>query len=449
MANDNPTDPVISQSVSASIGVAPGRLDVMGGIADYSGSLLLQMPIREKTVVTIEHTEDLHNRFVVTSAQEEGQFEIGLDQIAGIPYRELGAVLRSRPGGEWAAYVLGCFAVLEQEKGLKYHGAGISIHSDVPIGKGVSSSASLEVATMHAICSAYDLRLDPVELAVLAQKVENLVVGAACGLMDQLSVNLGKEGHLLPIICQPHEVFEPVVIPEGVRFLGLDSGVRHAVSGASYGDVRTAAFMAFTLAMVRSGAPKESFLDLDSLPFKGFWANVTPKDFYEKYDMLIPRSMKGSDYLEEIGFHIDPVTTVDPGKEYNLFQAALHPVAEGSRIKDFLKILRGLPEAEDPEMMLITLGRLMLASHEGYNAVGLGEPVTNRIVDLVRQRRGEGNGIYGARISGGGSGGTVSVMIGSDKGYEQLLDIKRIMEWETGKEHRLFEGSSNGAHYIN
>jgi L-arabinokinase len=159
--------------------------------------------------------------------------------------------------------------------------------------------------------------------------------------------------------------------------------------------------------------------------------------------------MKGSDYLEEIGFHFDPATSVDPGKEYNLFHAALHPVAENSRVKDFLKILQGLPEAEDPEMMLIIMGRLMLASHESYTMVGLGEPVTNRIVDLVRQRRGEGNGIYGARISGGGSGGTVTVMIGSEKGYEQLLEIKQVMEWELGKELKLFEGSSNGAHYIN
>jgi L-arabinokinase len=431
------------------VGIAPGRLDVMGGIADYSGSLLLQMPISERTVVTIEHSEELRDRFVVVSAQEDGQFEISLEQIAGIPYRELGPVLRSRPGGDWAAYVLGCYAVLEQEKGLTYQGARISIDSEVPIGKGVSSSASLEVATMHAICKAYGFTLNPLELSLLAQKVENLVVGAACGLMDQLSVNLGKEGHLLPIICQPHEIFYPVAIPEGVRFLGLDSGVRHAVSGASYSDVRTAAFMAFAIAMVRGGVSKEAFFDKDTLPYRGFWANVSPKEFYEKYDVLIPRSMKGSDYLEEIGFHIDPVTIVDPGKEYDLFHAALHPVAENSRIKDFLKILQGLPDAEDPEMMLITLGRLMLGSHEGYNAVGLGEPVTNRIVDLVRQRRGEGNGIYGARISGGGSGGTVTVMIGSEKGYEQLLEIKQVMEWETGKELKLFEGSSDGAHYIN
>lgn len=431
------------------VGVAPGRLDVMGGIADYSGSLLLQMPIREKTVVTIEHSVGLDDRFVIESAQEESRFEITLDQIAGIPYHELGALLRARPGGDWAAYVLGCFAVLEQEKGLKYRGAGISIDSDIPVGKGVSSSAALEVATMQAICKAYGLLLDPLELSLLTQKVENLVVGAACGLMDQLSVNLGREGHLLPIVCQPHNVFEPVFIPGGVRFLGLDSGVRHAVCGTSYSDVRTAAFMAFTLAMVRSGVPREAFLESNSFPFGGFWANVSPKEFYDQYDMLIPRSLKGSDYLEEIGIHIDPVTTVDPGKEYHLFHAALHPVAENSRIKDFLRILQCLNEAEDPEMMLITLGRLMLASHEGYNYVGLGEPVTNRIVDLVRQRRGVGNGIYGARISGGGSGGTVTVMIGSDKGYEQLLDIKRIMEWETGKELKMFEGSSNGAHYIN
>ncbi|HSF46456.1 MAG TPA: hypothetical protein VLA58_10620, partial [Chitinophagaceae bacterium] len=364
-------------------------------------------------------------------------------------YRELGALLKTKPGGNWAAYVLGCFAVLGQEKGLTYTGARIFIESEVPIGKGVSSSASLEVATMHAICKAYGLVLDPLELSLLAQKVENLVVGAACGLMDQLSVNLGKEGHLLPIICQPHEIFDAVEIPEGVSFLGLDSGVRHAVSDASYSDVRTAAFMAFTLAMVRSGVPKQAFKDQDHLPFGGFWANISPKDFYNIYDMLLPRRMKGSDYIEEIGFHIDNITTIDPNKEYNLYHAALHPVAENSRINDFKTILQGLAKAEDQELMMITLGRLMLSSHEGYNSVGLAEPVSNRIVDLVRQRRGEGSGIYGARISGGGSGGTVTVMIGSDKGYEQLLDIKRIMEWETGKELRLFEGSSNGAHYIN
>jgi galactokinase len=431
------------------IGIAPGRLDVMGGIADYSGSLLLQMPIAERTVVRIEAGGERREIFTVESTHADEIFEINLAEISGIPYRELGPVLRSKPGGSWAAYVIGCYAVLREEKGLQFHGGHIRINSDVPVGKGVSSSASLEVATMHAICKAYGLKLDPIELAVLAQKVENLVVGAACGLMDQLSVNLGKEDHLLPIICQPHETFQPVAIPEGVRFFGLDSGVRHAVCGASYSEVRTAAFMAFTVGMIANGVAREQLLHAASIPFGGYWANVSLDDFHSIYAPLIPREMKGSRFLEEFGFHIDPVTRIDPDTVYHLYNAALHPVAENSRIRTFLRVLQDLDHAEDRELALISLGMLMLASHDGYNSVGLGEPVTNRIVDLVRERRGMGNDIYGARVSGGGSGGTVTVMVGSDEGYEKLLEIRHIMEEETGKELKLFEGSSDGANYIN
>jgi L-arabinokinase len=159
--------------------------------------------------------------------------------------------------------------------------------------------------------------------------------------------------------------------------------------------------------------------------------------------------MKGSQFLEEFGIHIDPVTSVDPDTIYHLYNAALHPVAENSRIRTFQRVLEEIEQAEDRELSMISLGMLMLASHEGYNSVGLGEPVTNRIVELVRERRGMGNDIYGARISGGGSGGTVTVMVGSEQGYENLLEIRRIMEEETEKELKLFEGSSDGGHYIN
>jgi galactokinase len=439
----------IRQFANPSIGIAPGRLDVMGGIADYSGSLLLQMPIAERTMVRLEPGDDWHDVFIVESTQEDENFEIRLEEIAGIPYRELGPLLKKKKGGSWAVYIIGCFAVLKEEKGLQYRGGRIRVNSEVPIGKGVSSSASLEVATMHAICKAYDFKLDPIELALLAQKVENLVVGAACGLMDQLSVNLGREDHLLPIICQPHEIFEPIAIPEGVRFFGLDSGVRHAVSGASYSDVRTAAFMAFTVGMIRNGIPKTQLQNAVLMPFGGFWANVSLEEFHAVYEPLIPKRMKGSQFLQEFGVYIDHVTQVDPDTVYSLYNSALHPVAENSRIRTFLRVLQDLDQAEDREMALISLGILMLSSHEGYNSVGLGEPVTNRIVELVRERRGMGNDIYGARISGGGSGGTVTVIVGSDEGYEKLLEIKQIMEDETGKVLKLFEGSSDGGNYIN
>jgi L-arabinokinase len=88
----------------------------------------------------------------------------------------------------------------------------------------------------------------------------------------------------------------------------------------------------------------------------------------------------------------------------------------------------------------------MLGSHQGYNDVGLGEAVTSRIVDLVKLW-GIGHGLPGARISGGGSGGTVTMMVTSDEGYEVMMRIKHRIESETGKALKLFEGSSDGANF--
>lgn len=414
-------------------GVAPGRLDVMGGIADYSGSLLLQMPIAEKTVVDLIKRHDGVFRVQTDAEVNACEALISLQLLRGCTLEQYGQRARQAGLAQWALYVLGCFKVLEEELGLEWNGADVEIRSSVPVGKGVSSSAAIEVAALHAICKGYDLKIDPIRLSLLAQRVENRVVGAACGLMDQLSVNLGRKGHLLPIICQPHEVLEPCAIPSGVRFYGLDSGVRHAVSGASYGEVRTAAFMGYVIAVQEAGhQPAE-------LPYQGYLANIPLDEFLLRYQPLIPETLTGRGYLEKYGLHIDPVTIVSPDVVYRPRACATHPVRENHRIKIFYE---GIRNGADPDQ----LGQLMLESHQGYNDVGLGERVTNRIVELVRDL-GLGHGIAGARTSGGGSGGTVTMMVTSEQGYQVLMRIKAAVEADTGKLLKLFEGSSDGAHY--
>ncbi len=87
----------------------------------------------------------------------------------------------------WIAYPLGCALVLIKEKGIDFRGADFIIESDVPLGKGVSSSAALEVAVMKSLRAAFGLTFEGTELPVLAQRTENLIVGAPCGLMDQLT----------------------------------------------------------------------------------------------------------------------------------------------------------------------------------------------------------------------------------------------------------------------
>src|SRR6187401_1516471 len=285
---------------------APGRMDVMGGIADYSGSLLLQMPIRQTTTVSIQkRTDGIFNFRTQLTKKKTIDFIIDLFGLENKSLTEAGDIIRSVPGGDWAVYSLGCFLVLQKKKDIQLTGANVFIGSNVPWGKGVSSSAALEVATMNALDRLYQLSLGKEELAVLAQMAENHVAGAPCGLMDQLSSHLGQKNKLLPLICQPHKVDKPISIPRGINFSGIDSGVRHAVSGASYSDVRAAAFMSYIIIALNEGGTVEELNqartsgDWSKLPFKGFLANIPVSLFEEKYISLLPVEISGKDFLSQ------------------------------------------------------------------------------------------------------------------------------------------------------
>ena len=426
----------------------------MGGIADYSGSLLLQMPIAELTTVQLQKGSGEIFRASTDTDEKQQSFEIDLRLLQGKNYQESGAMIRSLPGGNWASYILGCYLVLEKEKGLLFRGDNLTVSSHVPPGKGVSSSAAIEVAVMHAIQKAYGISMPPVELAVLAQKVENLVVGAACGLMDQLSVNLGKKDCLLPLICQPHEVMDPIPVPDEFCFMGIDSGVRHAIGGASYGDVRAAAFMAYSVFLIEMGIDPSRIAEArqsgqwEGLPFRGFLGNIPLHVFEKDFAGLIPERMSGESFIENYGYSIDPVTNIEPGKNYALRAAALHPVRENFRVGLFMKYIQEYAGSTNREMTLRAMGELMMDSHLGYTSLGLGESMTDEILKMLRLK-GPAKGVYGGRISGGGSGGTVVILADKSKGVHTVKGIHQFMQDKTGKELYLFSGSSEGAHYLN
>ena len=142
--------------------------------------------------------------------------------------------------------LVGAAVVLAREKGASFGGKGLTllVHGAVPDGKGVSSSASVEVASMQAVAAAVGVALpDGRELALLCQKVENFVVGAPCGVMDQMASSMGFPDALMAMDCRPAEVRGAVKIPPHLKFWGIDSGIRHSVGGADYGSVRVGAFM--------------------------------------------------------------------------------------------------------------------------------------------------------------------------------------------------------------
>src|SRR5439155_23092068 len=116
---------------------------------------------------------------------------------AAVSYAEARRMF-AESGDHWAAYVVGVFLVLARERGMPLSsGARVVITSQVPEGKGVSSSAAVETATMYAAASALGMPLDARDLALLCQTAENRVAGAPCGVMDQMTCVFGDEHALL------------------------------------------------------------------------------------------------------------------------------------------------------------------------------------------------------------------------------------------------------------
>ncbi|KAI3447294.1 hypothetical protein Pfo_003959 [Paulownia fortunei] len=478
---------------------APGRLDVMGGIADYSGSLVLQMPIREACHVAIQRSRPdkqklwkhsqarQHNKgqgstpvlqivsFGSELSNRAPTFDMDLsDFVEGghpISYEKAQQYFAQDPSQKWAAYVAGTILVLMTELGVQFvDGISILVFSGVPEGKGVSSSAAIEVATMSAVAASHGLDIARRDLALLCQKVENHIVGAPCGVMDQMASACGEANKLLAMLCQPAEVLGHVEIPSHIRFWGIDSGIRHSVGGADYGSVRIGTFMGRK--MIKSLASEQlysSALNCNSQKVKGMnndetdengmdlleteaaldcLCNLSPHRYEESYVHRLPEFLLGNDFMENYDHHDDSITIIDKQCSYAVRAPTRHPIYENFRVKAFKALLSAAPSDDQ----LSALGELMYQCHYSYSACGLGSDGTDKLVELVqdvqhsKSSKSYSGTLFGAKITGGGSGGTVCVM-GKNllRSSKQMIKIQQKYKATTGFLPYVFEGSSPGA----
>ena len=308
----------------------------MGGIADYSGSLVLQWPIESAVHAAIQRHSGKTLRIAsVPDAPNKTArlFEINLDELVGADYSTLRARFSAEPENHWAAYIAGAFPVLMRERSASFHeGADLLIRSAVPEGKGVSSSAALEVATMQALAAGYELKISATEMALLCQKVENLLVGAPCGVMDQMTAACGETNRLLELLCQPADLKGTIALPEELEIWGIDSGIRHSVVGADYRTVRAAAFMGYRIIAAQAGLPSKQIdaghLVIDDKRWNGYLANIAPQEFAREYAPHVPERMSGQKFLDNYEGITDTVTQVDPSVEYPVLAATRHPICE-------------------------------------------------------------------------------------------------------------------------
>jgi galactokinase len=196
---------------------APGRVNLIGEHTDYNGGYVLPVALARRTTVALQRRADREVRVFTDAGDGRAEYTLGAE----------------RRRGDWLDYVQGVTRALAQS-GHAVRGFDARIESSVPVGRGLSSSAALEVALLRALREAFALALDDVAIARLGQAAENDFVGAPVGIMDQMAASVGDPGHALFLDAQTMQ-WERILLPAGMDLVVIDSGIAHHHAGGEYG----------------------------------------------------------------------------------------------------------------------------------------------------------------------------------------------------------------------
>jgi galactokinase len=322
---------------------APGRVNLIGEHTDYNDGFVMPTAIGFYCWVAAGPRRD--RKLVISSEEFPEQIEVELGKES------------LQPSGSWSDYSVGVAAQLEKE-GFELSGANLLIHGKVPIGAGLSSSASIEVAMAIALAEESGLSIDRTRLAGICQQAENEFVGMRCGIMDQFISLHGRTNHALMLDCRSLE-FELVPIPESVRLVICNTGVKHKLAGGEYNRRREECEEA-----VRSLAK--------ALP------NI--------------RALRDVN-REQLEQHRGVLSEV-------AHKRALHIVTENQRVLNGMEALR--------RGDLLQFGGYMAESHVSLRDLF---EVSCAELDLMVELANRERGVYGARMTGGGFGGaTVNLL---------------------------------------
>ncbi len=204
------------------VAMAPARVNLIGEHTDYTGGLVMPMAIGFHTTAVISPRQDDRMFFFSANYGEEKTF--------------VSADLERGRTGHWSDYPAGVAWSLAKE-GVRFSGFNLTLAGDVPLGAGLSSSASVEVATAMAIQALAETSLPLKTVATLCRRAENEYVGAKSGIMDQFVVAGAIAHRAMMLDCRSLE-FDLLPLPEDVRVVIVNSMVKHAVATGEYGNRR-------------------------------------------------------------------------------------------------------------------------------------------------------------------------------------------------------------------
>jgi galactokinase len=325
---------------------APGRVNLIGEHTDYSGGLILPAAIDFSTICVITPRQD--RVAAIYSDNFTKQVTASLDDFP------------SRGAGDWSDYPLGVAWAL-REKGIDFPGFDMTIAGNVPLGAGLSSSASIEVATAFAILSLTQTQITREEIALLCQRAENSFVGAMSGIMDQFIACFGEKDHAV-LVDTRSLAHTAVPIPEHVHLVICNSMVKHSHAGGEYNTRR---------AEVDEG----SRILREHNPALHELRDATLAD------------------LEQVSDRIPD----------NVFRRCRHIITENQRVEQTVAAFNSGD--------LATVGKLMAAAHASYRD---DFEASCPEVDLLIEIAAKLPGLIGARLTGGGFGGCTVNLVEAD-----------------------------------
>jgi galactokinase len=426
---------------------APGRLDVLGGIAELAGAAVLQYPIADAVIVAVQRRLD--KRILIRNLNLNKErvltVEHRLDDLLEAVQQQDWSMLRSlaSPADRaWTGRVLAALALLLDrlpEKG-KAVGVNIAIQSMLPAGAGLGSSASLLVALLLALQEAYALALEDAALTDICQKVERQILQQGCGSADFLTILLGRQESIAVLQGQPVEIKSGISVPEGVQLLAIDTGVRKIAGCQKMNE------LCATLWIGRALLLEALASDAQILPIAGYLDNIPRDDWQRGVKKLVPYRYSGEEFLRLHAEAAEGMALIDPEKKYMPRNIIEFVIEENARVQEFIKSLQ---EAADgpSEANLSAAGELLFISHRHYTKVSgavCGE--ADWLIDEL-QAMGPSAGIYGARAMPGGAASSVVVLAKSACG-DQLHNLVSRYENFSMKTARIAGESSPGARAI-
>ncbi|MBR5609380.1 MAG: galactokinase [Elusimicrobiaceae bacterium] len=357
---------------------SPGRVNLIGEHTDYNGGHVFPCALSFNTYVLIAKRNDRKIRLFSANFTDKPVIEADLCHIVYDKKQD------------WANYPLGVLAVLLKREYPIDSGFDILFWGDIPQGAGLSSSASIEVATAYALSSVFDLRIPKFELSKIGQEAENKFVGMNCGIMDQFASAMGKANHAILLDCNTLNYKYAPLDLNGVSILLCNTNKPHNLIESKYNERRS-----------------QSEHALQQLQSK--------------------LSIKALGELTEEEFEANKELITDPVER----KRAKHAVYENQRT---LKAAQKLQEGD-----LSGFGKLMNDSHislrDDYE-------VTGAELDAMASAAWEQEGVLGARMTGGGFGGCVVALVQNEHLETFKNNVARIYQAKTGYKPDFYVASA-------